>query len=221
MAANTGLGMPVLGPLLASRDRLVAVALAERTDLTADAVSMLLAHPDGLVRKTLAGNPVAALTAWSRLVEDEDVGVRTALAKGHSTDFRPKVNRPLPEQAQTRLAADPEVEVRRALAHRRDLTASSALRDGQDFEVAVRLDEIVVRYVRMAAQAVSRALATANTPYVWPARGVSAAANAAPVTAGRGRCCVGARLSDADVQHGVLTGADVEREEVNTIGVVR
>lgn len=99
LAANSGLDIHLLEPLLGSSDQSVLVALAERVDLTDVAVASLAREPNPVVRAALARNPVAAVMAWPLLVDDTDVDVRCALATGHSRDFRPAVDLPLPDGA--------------------------------------------------------------------------------------------------------------------------
>jgi len=138
LAANTGLGLEVLEPLLGSLDQATLVVLAKRADLTGAAVTSLARQSNPAVRAVLAHNAVAAVTAWPLLVGDTDVDVRRALARGHSKDFRPAIDLPLPEEAQWRLARDADARVRQELASRRDLAVPVGLHLASDPEASVR-----------------------------------------------------------------------------------
>jgi hypothetical protein len=138
LAANSGLDMTVLEPLLGSRDQATLAALAERVDLTDAASTTLARQPSPAVRAALARNPVAAMVAWPVLVDDTDVEVRCALARGHSQYFRPTIDLPLPDPAQWHLAQDADARVRRQLALRRDLSERVGVRLASDVESLVR-----------------------------------------------------------------------------------
>jgi hypothetical protein len=138
LAANVGLDLGLLLPLLATTDRPVLVALAGRADLTGAAATTLARHADVAVRESLAGNPGVARWTWPALVVDPSARVRRALATGQSQDFRPAADPPLPEPAQWALARDPEVDVRRALSHRHGLATRVGLRLAADPSVLVR-----------------------------------------------------------------------------------
>jgi hypothetical protein len=140
----------------------------------AHAAAMALARQtDPTLRRSLARNPVAAVHVWSVLAADPDPQVRRALAQGHSRDFRPTVDLPLPEAAQWALAQDLDVEVRRALAYRRDLAMRVGLRLAADPSVVVRfavaqswrpLPDAVVRSLLVDSDAEVRRGALLATP---------------------------------------------------------
>ena len=114
LAKNTGLEFDVVRPLLTAADPLVPLALAARPDLLPDAAGTLATHPDALVRTKLASS-AGARHAFARLAEDEDVGVRRALATNEGGYRRDSAgSRPGP--AVRELAHDPDVEVRRGVA---------------------------------------------------------------------------------------------------------
>ncbi|MEU6073848.1 hypothetical protein [Micromonospora sp. NPDC047074] len=156
LAANAALDLALLRPLLDSVDLLTLVALAERDDLTRAAAMALARRADPTLRRSLARNPVAAMHVWSVLVADPDRQVRHALAQGHSRDFRPTVDLPLPEAAQWALAHDPDVEVRRALAYR----PNPAMRVGLHLAAhpAVLVRRAVAQSWRPLPESVARAL---------------------------------------------------------------
>lgn len=156
LAANAGLDLELLRPLLDSSDLLTLTALAERADLTRAAAITLARQADPTLRRSLARNPVAARHVWSALAADPDRQVRRALAQGHSRDFRPTVDLPLPEAAQWALAHDPDIEVRRALAYR----PSPAMRVGMHLaaDPAALVRRAVAQSWRPLPDAVARAL---------------------------------------------------------------
>ena len=67
LAANAGLDLELLRPLLDSSDLLTLTALAERADLTRAAAITLARQADPTLRRSLARNPVAARHVWSAL----------------------------------------------------------------------------------------------------------------------------------------------------------
>ncbi|HEX6357831.1 hypothetical protein [Actinophytocola sp.] len=101
LAANAGLPFDVVRPLLHTADAWTARALAEREDLTPEAVEVLAVHPDVRVRKALA----IAGHAAARLAGDPEQQVRHELAAA-----------PVPEDVLWRLAHDEDEEVRARVA---------------------------------------------------------------------------------------------------------
>lgn len=138
LAANTGLRFDVVRPLLDSPDRETAWTLAQREDITAEAAETLSVHPDVMVRAKLARNPAAARYAWASLADSPEAEVRRHLAMGHSRDFRPSLDLPLPEPAMWRLAHDEDEWVRASVARRGELSERVALLLVQDPDPDVR-----------------------------------------------------------------------------------
>jgi hypothetical protein len=146
LAANPALPFDLLLPLVDSTDRSTLVALAGRSDLTRTAARRLAGTGDAAVRVTFARNPVAVVHVWDLLVDDPDVTVRTELADhswrfgGIPEDF------PLPEPAQVRLSGDPDPQIRRRMAFRRDPALSAGHRLAGDPSPEVRRE--LVRHWR-------------------------------------------------------------------------
>jgi hypothetical protein len=164
LAANAALELSVLRPLWGSPYLSVRLALAGRADLTAPVAEVLARSTEPPVRLALAGNPVAAIHVWQALVTDPDPQVRIALARGHSNHYRPAIDLPLPLPAQQAFADDPDVEVRHALALRRDLSLAMGVTLAADPSARVR--EAVARCPLPWPEAVTRSLLAAPEPAV-------------------------------------------------------
>ncbi|WP_264675821.1 hypothetical protein [Dactylosporangium fulvum] len=157
LAANPGLGLPLLAPLFGSDDRATLVALAGRGDLTSTAALALARRDDPEIGLALAQNPAAAVHAWPVLVGSPDARIRAGLAAGHRDVYRRRAEEPpLPARAQERLARDPDPEVRRGLGYRRDLTAAAGHRLVADDDTGVRV--VVATHWRPLPEPALRAL---------------------------------------------------------------
>jgi hypothetical protein len=154
LAANTGLPFDVVRPLLDAGDRETSWTLADRADITPEAVDHLASHSDVLVRKHLADNPAAAVRAASRLLADPDSEVRHRLVVALR-------HQPVPEDLLHRLAHDEDDVIRGSVAgHEIDEELALLLARDSSAHVRVRLA------LPDTSESVRRVLLTDPDPHV-------------------------------------------------------